>query len=217
MHFETPSKVVKSFKEFLSHYAMIVLSILTALALEQIALSTHHQAEASSAKVEIEQEIRENHARISAASKELDETLKVWRALMADGVVQLKAHNASSSERLNLLRKAASYYRDGLPSLRTNAWDAAIASQSVNYLNQSDLRRYSELYSTQKFVSQTVLNLALDGTIQNMADMTLALNTENVDPLEAVRILNWRVRTLSMIQSNLAQLDAALNKASSVK
>jgi len=36
MHFELPEKVSGSVKEFASHYLMIVVSILTALALEQV-------------------------------------------------------------------------------------------------------------------------------------------------------------------------------------
>ena len=40
MHAEPLEKLPRSVREFLSHYAMIVLSILTALALEQVALVT---------------------------------------------------------------------------------------------------------------------------------------------------------------------------------
>jgi hypothetical protein len=217
MHFESPEKTIQSLKEFASHYAMIVVSILTALALEQVALSIHHNYQGRNAKAGIEQEIRENRVRIVAAANEVDETLKIWRALMAKGVAQLKSKNSSQAERLQLLREAANNYKDGLPSLRTNAWDTAIASQSINYLDQTDLKHYSELYSTQRLFSQTLVNLALDGTVRNLSDVALALSTENVDALECVRILNWRVRTLSMIQSNIAQLDTALVQAASGK
>jgi hypothetical protein len=41
MHFELPEKVASSVKEFASHYVMIVVSILTALALEQVVVTIH--------------------------------------------------------------------------------------------------------------------------------------------------------------------------------
>lgn len=217
MHAEVPEKAIRSLRDFASHYAMIVLSILTALSLEQVAVSIHHRSEARIAKAEIEQEIRENQRRVSASTKEVDETLKIWRGLMKKAVEQLKSNNSSKAERLELLREAARNYKDGLPSLRTNAWDAAIANQSIHYLDQVDLKRYSELYSTQKFVSQTVVSLALDGTVGNLSNIAVALSAENVEPLESVRILDWRVRTLSMIQSSIGQLNKALAEAASAE
>lgn len=213
MHFELPKKAMASTREFASHYAMIVVSILTALALEQVAVNLHHQAEAKVAKAGIEQEIVDNRQRLAASASEVDGALKIWQSLMAQGVQQLKSNHSSDVERLQLLREAARNYKDGLPSLRTNAWDTAMANQSVNYLAPADRQRYSVLYSAQKQFSQTVLSLALDGTVGNLSSIAIALNTEHVEPFESVRILDWRVRTLSMIQSNIRQLETALADA----
>lgn len=217
MHFTSPIRSYRSVKEFASHYAMIVLSILTAVTLEQAAIYVHHRAEARITKTGIEEEIQENRQRVAAAAKEVDDTLRVWRALKTRGVAQLKAQNSTVDERLQLLREAANNYRDGLPSLRTNAWDAALANQSINYLDEKDLKRFSEGYSAQKFFSQTTVSLALDGTIRNLSDLGVAVSTGSVDPLDNVRILDWRVRTLTMIQSNIVQLDKALAQAATVK
>lgn len=213
MHFELPKKTIASAREFASHYAMIVLSILTALALEQVAVNLHHQSEAKVAKAGIEQEIVDNRQRLAASTSEVDGALKIWQSLMAQGVQQLKSHHSSDAERLQLLREAAKNYKDGLPSLRTNAWDMAIANQSVNYFAPADRQRYAVLYSAQKQFSQTVLSLALDCTVGNLSNLAIALNTDRVEPLDSVRILDWRVRTLSMIESNIRQLEAALADA----
>ena len=43
MHFEVPKVKMHSLREFLQHYLMIVLSILTALGLEQWIEGAHHR------------------------------------------------------------------------------------------------------------------------------------------------------------------------------
>src|ERR1700761_3987566 len=77
MHVEPLEKLPRSVREFLSHYAMIVLSILTALALEQVALSLEHRHEGQRAKEEIEQEIATNR-------QQLHESLLETRAILQD-------------------------------------------------------------------------------------------------------------------------------------
>ena len=67
MHVEPLEKLPRSVREFLSHYAMIVLSILTALALEQVALRLEHRHEGTRAKEEIEQEIASNRLSVEEA------------------------------------------------------------------------------------------------------------------------------------------------------
>ena len=56
-----------SVREFLSHYAMIVLSILTALAQAQVALGMEHRHEGARAREEIEQEISSNRKAVDEA------------------------------------------------------------------------------------------------------------------------------------------------------
>src|SRR4051812_47339203 len=79
MHIEPLEKLPRSVREFLSHYAMIVLSILTALALEQVALGLEHRHEGARAKEEIEQEIASNHQRAVESLHVTEENGKAWR------------------------------------------------------------------------------------------------------------------------------------------
>src|ERR1700755_1208212 len=64
MHVEPLEKLPRSVREFLSHYSMIVLSILTALALEQGLVRLEHHHEAERARLEIEQEIDGNRRQV---------------------------------------------------------------------------------------------------------------------------------------------------------
>ena len=82
MHLEPLEKLPRSVREFLSHYAMIVLSILTALALEQVALTLEHRHEGARAKEEIEQEIASNHQQALDSLRATEENAKAWQALL---------------------------------------------------------------------------------------------------------------------------------------
>ena len=64
MHLELPKARVESLKDFLKHYLMIVLSILTALGLEGWIEHTHHAHAAETARAQIEAEIRANLAEV---------------------------------------------------------------------------------------------------------------------------------------------------------
>ncbi len=58
MHFEVPRIRMHSLRDFAQHYFMIVLSILTALGLEQWIEHTHHRHAAELASEQIETELR---------------------------------------------------------------------------------------------------------------------------------------------------------------
>ncbi|HUA81542.1 MAG TPA: hypothetical protein VL997_14285, partial [Dyella sp.] len=58
MHLELPQEPLKGIKDFLKHYLMIVLSILTALGLEAWIEHAHHAHAASAASAQIKEELR---------------------------------------------------------------------------------------------------------------------------------------------------------------
>ncbi len=156
MHVEPLEKLPRSVREFLSHYAMIVLSILTALALEQVALSLEHRHEGARAKEEIEQEIAWNRKTVQQALALTRDNEKHWQALVAQAVRQVKSGQATDQSLVAVLTEAGDKFRDALPPLKTTAWDAAISDHSVNYLAHADLTRFSEVYAGQRLFAQAM-------------------------------------------------------------
>ena len=67
MHFEVPK--AKSFKEFGGEYLMIVVSIVTALALEHGVQTWHHHRIAAEAAAKIDQELREDAGNVAEVAK----------------------------------------------------------------------------------------------------------------------------------------------------
>jgi hypothetical protein len=213
MHVEPLEKLPRSVREFLSHYAMIVLSILTALALEQVALSLEHRHEGTRAKEEIEQEIASNQQQALASLQATQENAKAWQALLDRTLAGLKDGSSTNQSRLDVLREAGPLFRDALPSLKSTAWDAAISDHAVNYLGHEDLTRYSELYAFQHLFSQALWDTLRDSAVRDVSQISLAIALDKANPEQTVTTLNSRMRTISIMQSQLAQLEAALRAA----
>lgn len=215
MHVEPLEKLPRSVREFLSHYSMIVLSILTALALEQAALGMEHRHEANRAKHEIELEIASNRAAVDDAIRETDVNAKAWHALLDRSIAEVKADQSTNESRVATLKQAAALFQDSLPPLKTTAWDAALSDHSVNYLGHDDLTRYSELYAVQRMFSQALWDTIRDSAQHDISNISLAASLDKADPTATLATLNSRMRTIEILRSQLAQLHDALKAAAS--
>jgi hypothetical protein len=210
MHVEPLEKLPRSVREFLSHYAMIVLSILTALALEQVALRLEHRHEGQRAKEEIEQEIAANRKAVQASLALTHANSAAWDALVKRTLADIKSGQGTDETRVATLREAAALFRDALPSLKTTAWDAAIADHSVNYLDHDLLTRYSEVYAQQRLFTQAMWDTIRDTGIRDLSGITLPIYLEKADAAATVTTLNERMLVLHIVESQLAQLDDTL-------
>ena len=212
MHVEPLEKLPHSVREFLSHYAMIVLSILTALALEQVALGIEHRHEGARAKEEIEQEIASNRKDVETSLAQTRRYQADWQAMLTHTAAEVKSGQSTNDSRLATIHEAANKFGDAAPALKTTAWDAAVADHAVNYLAHDDLTRYSETYALQRFFSQAVWDTVRDNASRHLSDLTLPSYTGIADPIPTLNLLNSRVRALSIMESQLDQIDQALKE-----
>ena len=213
MHVEPLEKLPRSVREFLAHYSMIVLSILTALALEQAALSLEHRREGNRAKEEIEQEIASNRAALDSSLEETRANATAWRALLTRTIAEVKADKSTDESRVATLVEAGHLFHDALPSLKTTAWDAALSDHSVNYLTHDDLTRYSGLYAFQRQFSQALWDTLRDSAVRDISSISLATALGKPDPIATIAALNSRMRTIEIMKSQIGQLDASLKAA----
>ena len=212
MHVEPLEKLPRSVREFLSHYSMIVLSILTALALEQVALGLEHRHEGARAKEEIEQEIASNHQQALESLRATEENVKAWHALLQRTVAGIRDGSSTNDSRIAALRESGPLFRDALPSLKTTAWDAAISDHSVNYLGHDDLTHYSETYAIQRTFTQVMWDTLRDGAVRDSSQISLAVLLDKADPYQTAATLESRMQTISLLQSQLSQLETALRE-----
>ena len=213
MHVEPLEKLPRSVREFLSHYATIVLSILTALALEQVALGLEHRHEGARAKEEIEQEIASSHREALDALRATEQNAKAWRALLQRTLAGIRDGSSTNDSRVAALRESGPLFRDSLPSLKTTAWDAALSDHSVNYLGHEDLTRYSETYAIQRTFTQAMWDTLRESGVRDSTQISLAVLLDKADTYQTAATLDSRMQTISILQSQLSQLEAALREA----
>jgi len=213
MHVEPLEKLPRSVREFLSHYSMIVLSILTALALEQVALRLEHRHEGARAKEEIELEIASNHQQALEALRATEENVQAWHALLKRTLAAIRDGSSTNDSRIAALRESSALFHDSLPSLKTTAWDAALSDHSVNYLGHEDLTRYSQTYAIQRTFTQAMWDTLRESAVRDSSQISLAVLLDKADSYQTAATLDSRMQTISILQSQLSQLEAALREA----
>jgi hypothetical protein len=181
MQVETPHHPPSSLRGFLQQYAMIVLSILTALGLEQVVVSQHNASTARASRVRIEAEIsgfvtdlkgsvRTNQARL----KKIDDVLTQLDAKLKDG-------NPDNATIQPLAQQVMDELGINLPSYERDAWDSAIADQSASHLGSADLQRYSEIYANELFSFEETKLLLAGDYVRRISDTKLRYRIGKLD------------------------------------
>lgn len=219
MHFEVPKVRMHSLREFAQHYFMIVLSILTALGLEQWIEHSHHRHAAEQASEQIETELRATldsiHGALATNARELA-PLQALKAAVGDDV----SHGLSDAQINQHIRELKGNFVLSVswPSFATQAWDVAVANQSATWIDIDRLHRYATAYAAQRDAANWVTHdstIALNGP--RMVDLRtrIALG-KDVDPVEFLGIVQQMINTSTETSGHLEQtakpIEAALTQ-----
>jgi hypothetical protein len=219
MHLEIPKVKLHSLKEFLSHYLMIVLSILTALGLEQWIEHVHHERAAETASRQIEAELANDLAETREARQTNAEDLKPLLAL--DKLITADVLAGADSKTVNEhIREHSKQFDINIhwPIFASQAWDVAVANQSASWIPADRLNSYSGAYADQRHATEW---LSQDSTLLLSAPRMVDIRTKvelgrDVDPIEFITVLRQMIATVQGTQSHLEQLEphmlAALGK-----
>ncbi len=215
MHVEVPKSKFSSFKEFAGEYAMIVVSIGTALALEHGVQSWHHKHEAELAAGRMESELRANLAEIEKVGKHNSEQGKrlnmLSEALLKD--LQAKVPDQVAIQHFNAQNKDDFGINLHTATLSRDAWDVAVANQSASWLDAATLQRYSSAYAAirdaQAFSNTGFIFMNGPDMMRTMSDLQMGTIT--------ARNLYYSMRQMlasyAITNQNLRTLKAELNKA----
>ena len=216
MHFEVPK--AKTLKEFGGEYLMIVISILTALALEHGVQALHHRTVAHEASEKIDAEIRENIKEIGIARQhnatEAGNMQKIRDAIQAD--LLAGTDNDTLKKRIGTEYKDVFKISMRTPSLRREAWEVAVANQAVSWMPAEELKRYSSIYASMRdvqLIATTGGRSFLDGP--RMLDTMSNAQIGEVDPRETYRMVNQIISTYSSVNGNLGELQKLMEDTKS--
>lgn len=216
MHIELPHTRLDSFKDAAKHYLMIVLSILTALGLEAWIEHAHHAHAAATASTRIEAEIRTNLAEVDKDVqqdfRQLQRLSKIRNAVIQD----LKSHVPDGVVRQHILALTGNGFdlEMQFPTLRHEAWDVAVASQSASWIDRDRMQRYSAAYANQRD-SITLMHedtaLLMNGT--GMVDTIADLDTGEVQPRQFLHVISQMRAMIDQTTQNLQALEKQLAAA----
>ncbi len=187
MHFEVPKGKLGSLREFMGEYAMIVVSILTALALEYGVERWHRAHRAEESAVNMEAEIRANLQNLTAArlanQKEAALLTHLLEVLEAD--LAAKQSDAAIVQHFRAEAKDNFTLQLQVTTPRHDAWDAAVANQSASWIAPDRFLKFSKAYTAERSVPELVggnMSTLLNGP--KMIDILTDLDRGVVDPRE---------------------------------
>ncbi|VXB45211.1 hypothetical protein [Massilia sp. 9I] len=211
MHVEVPKS--HSFKAFTGEYVMIVVSIITALALESGVHRYHQNHRAHEAVRNIDAElvanlnelrsvIKQNQDQIAKTSKMKEILLAGIKAGKADKeAVKLAVEVSGGNFGINMVT----------PSIQREAWDVAVANQALTYVDTERLKHYAMQYANMRDSQQMLSN---KGT--SLVDYTQVANTFSsfelgeVDARSVYRVLTQVNSTYEATNSLLKGLEKLL-------
>lgn len=216
MHFEVPKS--KKLKEFGGEYLMIVISILTALALENVVEAVHHRELAGEASERMNSELHANAVEVAKVlahnETKRDELMAVHDGMLAS--IRDKISDAEWNARYERQWEKALDISFQYPTLRREAWDAAIANQAVTFLPQPELVRYSSIYGDVRDINSLFHGgmTFLDGP--RMLDAVSNIRMGIVDRQELFRTVNQMILSYNNIDGNLKDLQKKLAAVTTV-
>ena len=181
MQVDNPHAAPSSLTEFLRQYAMIVLSIITALALERGAVAIHDAAATRNSRARIEAEIARDQGDLARCEQMNAADVKAVKGVLKQLVAALKQGKLDQAALVPFFKPAFDHFNIASPSWQHDAWDTAIADQSASNLASADLRRYAEIYTTARDMDATAQLLLSGDWLGHMATMRVDVALGTLD------------------------------------
>jgi hypothetical protein len=161
MHFEVPK--AKKFKEFGGEYVMIVISILTALALEHAVQTWHHRHLAHEAAEKMNVELRATIKEVNAALEYNEKKRQTLHQVREQLLAGIRAKTSDAELMKRYAQEWAEMMRLDLntPTLHREAWETAVANQAVTWMTREQLENYAVAYGAIRDTSAITYNGAL--------------------------------------------------------
>lgn len=216
MHLELPQKPLKGFHDFLKHYLMIVLSILTALGLEAWIERTQHAHAAATASAQIDEELQSNLDSVLTTIKKNQATIQKLGRM--DDLVTTALSNNTPADAINQqIRLHRDDYQISIyfPDIPINAWNVAIANQSVTWMPSDQLRAYSTAYTDlREMVDWEQHGIYAEMDLPRAVDIRTDLAVgRSVDPIAFLHAVRQMRETLRETNANLASMEKHLSDA----
>ena len=176
---------------------MIVISIVTALALERAVVAIHEAGAARDSRARIEAEIARDEAELAHCEQINAADVTAVNGLLKQLVAALHEGHVSQAALVPIFKPAYDHFDIATPSWQHDAWDTAIADQSASHMASTDLRRYAEIYTTARDMEATAQLLLSGEWLTRMSTMRL---DETLGTLDARALADGLARFLLAVR-----------------
>lgn len=154
-----PQPKARSFKRFAGEYVMIVLSIVTALALENGVRQFNQAREAREAARNLDAEIAVNIAEMRSVIAHNDGEIKRLQRLREVLLADIRAGVGDQQAIEHVMNEAGKRFTVSIrtPSLQREAWDVAVANRALSFMPQDQLQRYAKQYANMRDIQSVLL------------------------------------------------------------
>ena len=175
----------KRFKVFAGEYVMIVVSIVTALALENGVRYLHQAREAQEAARNLDAEIALNLAEVHTEVLENEAEIKRLKHLREVLLKDILAGVSDKEALKHVMLEAKMQFNVSFsaPTLQREAWDVAVANQALSFMPQDQLQRYAKVYSRMRDMQtgfQSMTNSFAD--LPQLSDTMSNLELKEISP-----------------------------------
>ena len=214
MHVEVPKS--HSFKEFAGEYIMIVVSIITALALENGVHRYHQNHRAHEASRNIEAELTVNLTDLRSVIKQNDAQIAKTTQMKDVLLSGIEAGVADKQAIKDAIEKTGGQFGMVMvtPSFQHEAWDVAVANQSLTWVETDRLKQYATQYSGMRDVQTVLANRGTSFVDQSQIAAAFAdLRLREYDARQVYRVLTQISSTYEATNSLLKELEKTLAEA----
>ena len=210
MQVETPHHPPSTLADFLRQYAMIVLSILTALALERGAVAMHDSAAARDSRLRVEAELNHDLGELRSSEQINVGNIKIVRASLKTLMDQLKAGTADPQKVVTLLTPAFNHFGISMPTWERDAWDSALADQSASHMAATDLRHYAEVYAAARDADDTAHLLLSGEWLTQAADLRVDFALGHIEGRLAANAMVRYLLAVEQIEATEEAMEALM-------
>jgi hypothetical protein len=172
---------IRTIKDFLVRFALIVLGVVVAVSVTQWREHVARQKVASEMRTRLIEEITTNSALLDKVGSSYEKTTKGLESVMALCEKSMKAGKLDA-ETVAEIRKIEIDVRT--PSLVNTQWQLANANLSLREFDQEEAARFADVYTLQHFVD-TVLMQHKPGTLSALVDMNMMDVTASLEQTRA--------------------------------
>ena len=192
----------RSFRFFAGEYVMIVLSIVTALALESGVRSYQQSREAQAAArnldIEIAANIAETRSVIAQNSEQVEKIKRLKKIVLAD--IKAGVSDREAVKHMMLASNQSFSLSLVTPSLQREAWDVAMANQALSFMPPERLQPYARQYANMRDTQAMLAGSA--NTFLNLSQLSDMFSNMQMNELTARDLYRILTQMGSVYESN---------------